>query len=141
MQYVMSPYGPIIYRNCLSVIEFMVPSAASTVSFVTSQARPPCPTWPGPWGPATGGSPMPWGPPGGGFWLPQQWTPCSQLGLNLDAINAREISGWRVVGAMGTFGWRVANTVGTSSWRATNVVGAALVTSAFTNLGMSTNFS
>jgi hypothetical protein len=44
-----------------------VPSAASMVPSVTSQAHVPPPTWSAPWGPATGGLPMLWGPPGGGF--------------------------------------------------------------------------
>jgi hypothetical protein len=49
----------------------MVPSVASTVPSMTSQARPPPPTWP-----------APWELPGGGLWPPQQWTPPLQLGMS-----------------------------------------------------------
>jgi hypothetical protein len=108
-----------------------VPSTSSTVPYVTSQARPPTPTWPAPWEPTTGGPPMPWASPSGGFQPPRQWTPLLAAGPeHLDATDAMGISSWRITDVVET----------SSSWRAAvamGVMGAGPVTSALASSGMS----
>jgi hypothetical protein len=80
-----------------------VPSEASTVPFVTSQPRPPPPTWPTPWGSTTGAPPMPWGT--SRWWILAALTVNSTLAAgpeHLDVVDAVGISSSRITDAVGT---------------------------------------